>query len=125
MVVNNFFIFSAARRKKTLAAESDDGLQNENLDAKINEAAVNKNYRQAIRYMYLKTLKVLSENNSITLHAKSTNQDYIRQMQKHHRLAQFRQLTRIYEYVWYGEFHPTEAQYEIISTNFNTFNQGS
>jgi hypothetical protein len=123
MVVNNFFIFSGGRKKKNAGEESGDELQNENIDERINEAVNEKNYRHAIRYMYLKTLKLLSENNIITLHAKSTNQDYIRQMYKHSNLAQFRQLTRIYEYVWYGEFDPTETQFEIISTSFKRFNQ--
>jgi len=122
MVVNNFFIFSGGRRKKNADEQLDDDLANENLDEKINDAVASKNYRHAIRYMYLKTLKLLSENNFITLHAKSTNQDYIRQMYKHDNLAQFRNLTRIYEYVWYGEFDPSETQFEIISTNFNSFN---
>jgi hypothetical protein len=122
MVVNNFFIFSGARRKKKTGEESDDTITNENLDDKIKDAISNKNYRHAIRYMYLKTLKLLSDNNIITLNAKSTNQDYIRQMYKHNNLAQFRHLTRIYEYVWYGEFDPSEAQFEIITTNFNRFN---
>ena len=124
MVVNNFFIFSRARRRKNDGGdESGDAVANENLDERINEAVSNKNYRNAIRYMYLKTLKVLSDNDIITLHAKSTNQDYIRQMYNHENVAQFRHLTRIYEYVWYGEFNPTEAQFDIISTNFNRFNQ--
>ena len=121
MVVNNFFIFSGGRRKKKGDEEADDELTNVNLDEKINEAVASKNYRHAIRFMYLKTLKLLSDNNIITLHAKSTNQDYIRQMYKHDSLAQFRHLTRIYEYVWYGEFHPSDAQFDIISTNFNRF----
>lgn len=125
MVVNNFFIFSGGRRRKNAGEASGDALQNENIDERINEAVSEKNYRHAIRYMYLKTLKLLSENNIITLHAKSTNQDYIRQMYKHNNLAQFRQLTRIYEYVWYGEFDPTETQFEIISTSFNRFNHGN
>ena len=125
MVVNNFFIFSGRRKKKNAGEESGDELQNENIDERISEAVKDRNYRQAIRYMYLKTLKLLSDNNIITLHAKSTNQDYIRQMYKHDILPQFRQLTRIYEYVWYGEFDPTEAQFEMISTSFNRFNHGN
>ena len=125
MVVNNFFIFSRARRSRHSGDASDNESIHENLDEKIKEAIDNRNYRQAIRYMYLKTLKVLSDNNVITLHAKSTNQDYIRQMYKHDNLGQFRQLTRIYEYVWYGEFDPTETQFEIIRTNFNRFNQNN
>ena len=125
MVVNNFFIFSRGRKSRLAGDASDDKSMHENLDEKIKEAIDNNNYRQAIRYMYLKTLKVLSDDNVITLHAKSTNQDYIRQMYKHDHLGQFRQLTRIYEYVWYGEFDPTETQFEIIRTNFNRFNQNN
>lgn len=125
MVVNNFFIFSRGRRNKIAGNASDNESINENLDEKIKQAIDNRNYRHAIRFMYLNTLKVLSDNNLITLHAKSTNQDYIRQMYKHNNLGQFRQLTRIYEYVWYGEFDPTETQFGIIKTNFNRFNQNS
>ena len=124
MVVNNFFIFSGGRRRNA-DEESGDALVNENLDEKINEAVTDKNYRQAIRFMYLKTLKLLNDNHVITLHARSTNQDYIRQMYKHDALPQFRQLTHIYEYVWYGDFDPTEAQFEIISANFNRFNRNN
>ena len=125
MVVNNFFILSRGRRKKKNEDGSEEDTATINLDENISEAISQGNYRHAIRFMYLKTLRVLSDNNLITLHAKSTNQDYIRQMYKHNNLSQFRQLTRIYEYVWYGEFDPTESQFEMIRTNFNRFNQNS
>lgn len=125
MVVNNFFIFSRGRRNKKANDRTDGDAMNENLDQLISDAVTAGNYRHAIRYMYLRTLKLLSENKVITLHAKSTNQDYIRQMYKHNSLSQFRHLTRIYEYVWYGEFDPTATQFDIIQTNFNKFNHNS
>jgi len=125
MVVNNFFILSRAKKTRNAKGETVEVSVNENLDQKINEAINSKSYRLAIRYMYLKTLKVLSDNNLITLHAKSTNQDYVRQLYNYDNLGQFRQLTRIYEYVWYGEFDPTEIQFDIVKTNFNRFNQNS
>lgn len=124
MVANNFFLI--ARRRRNAVRQADDSeLSPENLDERILEETRNGNYRQAVRYMYLKTLKILSEYNFITLHAKSTNQDYIRQMYKHNSAGQFRQLTRIYEYVWYGEFDPSESQFDMIRTNFNQFNPRS
>ena len=125
MVVNNFFIFSRGRKNKKVNDHADGDAINENLDQLISDAIAAGNYRHAIRYMYLRTLKLLSENKVITLHAKSTNQDYIRQMYKHNSLSQFRHLTRIYEYVWYGEFDPTATQFDIIQTNFNKFNHNS
>ncbi|MBL7698651.1 MAG: DUF4129 domain-containing protein [Chitinophagaceae bacterium] len=125
MVANNFFLVSRKKRGTSTAHGGDEDLTPENLDERILEETRNKNYRQAVRYMYLKTLKLLSEYNVITLHAKSTNQDYIRQMYNHSGLVKFRQLTRIYEYVWYGEFNPNESQFDVIRSNFNQFNPRS
>jgi len=121
-VVNNFFVFSTARKKKPKDTDNGEVLLTGDLDTKIVMATNEGRYRHAIRFMYLKTLKVLSENNFITLHARSTNQDYIRQMYKHDKLSQFRRLTRIYEYVWYGEFNPDENQFQAIKIHFNDFN---
>lgn len=122
VVANNFFVPSKRRRKRSGAEAGAEADEWENLDAKVDEAIIAGNYRGAVRYMYLKTLKFLSENDLITLHSKSTNQEYVQQMYKHSDGVQFRQLTRIYEYVWYGEFIPTETQFEKIRTNFNHFN---
>jgi hypothetical protein len=121
MVVNDFFIFTRSRSKKKTKEEPDDELMSDNIEGKINRAVENKEYRLAIRYMYIKTLQLLHEKNKIKLHARSTNQDYVRQMQKHSGISQFRLLTRIYEYVWYGEFHPSDQQFDVIQTNFNQF----
>lgn len=122
VIANNFFVSSKRRRNRSGAEAGAEADEWENLDAKINEAIVAGNYRGAVRFMYLKTLKALSENNLITLHAKTTNHEYVQQMYQHSEGVRFRQLTRIYEYVWYGEFIPTETQFEKIKTNFNQFN---
>lgn len=121
MVVNDFFMFSRTHKKKKAKQEEDDELLTDNIDEKISNAIENKEYRLAIRFLYLKTLQLLHESNSIKLHAKSTNQDYIRQMQQHSGISQFRLLTHIYEYVWYGEFHPSDIQFDAIRTNFDQF----
>lgn len=125
VIANNFFIFSKKRRSRKRGEAESDVDEWENIDGKVNEAIAAGNYRTAVRYMYLKTLKVLSENNLIVLHAKSTNHEYVQQMYQHPEGAQFRQLTRIYEYVWYGEFIPNDSQFEKIRTNFNQFNPHS
>ncbi len=62
---------------------------NPTLDEKIRESAANNEYRMAIRYLYLKTLRVLNERNAIKLHAKSTNNDYLQQMRTSSRYNEF------------------------------------
>jgi Domain of unknown function (DUF4129) len=123
MVVNDFFMFAGSSKKKKEEAGDVHDARTDNLDDQLSKAVSNKEYRQAVRILYLKTLHLLHEKNRIKLHAKSTNHDYLVQM-KHHRAAgEFTSLTRIYEYVWYGEYQPGEDQYEIISSSFHQFNK--
>ena len=122
MVVNNLFAPSRKRLKK----DTDDPGENdlpENVDERIAAAIAAGEYRLAIRYYYLKTLSLLSEKNKIKLHAKSTNHDYLQQMQGRSDGREFRALTGIYEYVWYGQFQPDAMQFETISREFNQFNE--
>lgn len=120
-VVNNFFVFSRSGKKKNKQGGSDEDLSEIDLDEKIRESVASNEYRMAIRYLYLKTLRVLNEKNAIKLHAKATNNDYLQQMRSSSRYNEFALLTRIYEYVWYGEFQPGNQQFEKIHTNFNQF----
>ncbi len=50
----------------------DEELSEVDLDEKIRESVANNEYRMAIRFLYLKTLKVLNGKNAIKLHAKAT-----------------------------------------------------
>jgi len=120
-VVNNFFVFSRSKRKRNKQGDGEEELIETDLDEKIRESVASNEYRMAIRYLYLKTLKVLNENNSIKLHAKATNNDYLQQMRGSAKYNDFALLTRVYEYVWYGEFQPAVQQFEKIHANFKHF----
>ena len=121
MVVNDFFIFSRPGKKKMSGSGSDELIMDDDLEQKIREAISQGHYRNATRLLYLKTLQELNEKGFIRLHAKLTNREYVSQMDKHKHGSEFRKLTRIYEFVWYGEFQPSEYQFEIIQNNFNNF----
>jgi hypothetical protein len=122
MVVNNFFFFSKRRQSKKRADEAEDEDVNaENIEQKLNEAIAGGDYRLAIRYLYLKTLYLLNERKLISLQSRATNHDYLLQMQKQSAGKQFRHLTQVYEYVWYGEYRPSDSQFTTIETNFKHF----
>jgi hypothetical protein len=123
MVVNDFFIFSRSGKKKITGSDEEENYTADDLEMKIREAIANNHYRTAIRFMYLKTLRHLDERGLIQLHAKSTNREYIQQMDKHAQANEFRKLTRIYEFVWYGEFQPSASQFDIIRNHFKSFMQ--
>lgn len=120
-VVNNFFVFSRTKRNKKKEEGEDGEIVPLDIDEKIRDAIGKGQYRMAVRYLYLKTLAVLGEKNHIKLHAKSTNNDYLIQMRQSPVFGEFAALTRVYEYVWYGEFMPGQQQFEKIHNNFNQF----
>ncbi len=79
----------------TLLAESD-------LDSLLKQALSEENYRQAIRLNYLKILKKLMDKQLIHWRAEKTNSDYINELPLGQLKLQFGQLTRSYNYIWYG-----------------------
>ncbi|MEP7256924.1 MAG: DUF4129 domain-containing protein [Flavitalea sp.] len=121
LVVNNLFIFSRSSRKKaSISAEEEEALSDD-LDEKISRAIGDQEFRAAVRYLYLKTLKVLNDKNLIRFHSEATNRDYLQQMRQSPGFKEFSFLTEAYEYVWYGEFEPSPLQFEMIRENFNYF----
>jgi len=121
MVVNNFFVFSRSAKKKQSDSIEEEEVIPWNLEEQLSKALEEKAYRPATRLMYLQILQTLQNKNRIMLHARATNQDYIRQMHHTPGSREFRELTGIYEYVWYGEFQPDQKQFEIIEDHFKKF----
>jgi hypothetical protein len=121
IVVNKLFLFYSAKKAKT--AETDEGVDitDDNLDDKIQKAVAAKEHRLAVRFMYLKALQLLNDKQWIRYHADGTNHEYVSQMSGHRLANDFGFLTRIYDYMWYGEFTVTEEQFEIVYKNFSHF----
>lgn len=85
--------------------------------------AENKNeFNLATRYLYLKTLKNLSDKGFINFTNEKTNKDYINEMHPAFR-EEFRNLTRDYEYIWYGKFSIDKKGFQKIKEDFSFFNK--
>ena len=102
---------------------SDDAqiIQNEDLDSLIKKALANNDYRLAVRYNYLKVLKSLMDNSLIEWHPEKTNRDYVRELNTSDLGLKFRNLTFVYDYIWYGNFAPNQSEYTDIQSDFNSF----
>ena len=122
IISNNLFLFSARNKKiKDESVEEEIHLEEATLDERIAKLIAERNYRPAIRYLYIKVLQHLNEKGLISYHAQATNYDYIRQMSNHKLAQEFRFLTQVYEYVWYGEFNLTDEQFTIAHNRFSHF----
>lgn len=88
------------------------------------ENAINSgNYRLAVRLLYLKTLKHLTDRNLINWQPEKTNQTYVAELNNELYKTEFAGLTLQFEYIWYGDFYIDKASFEPINESFNQFNK--
>ena len=99
--------------------ELNDDIEKINIIDLIDKAKSEKNWQLAIRYYYLNLLKELSNNNIIEWKINKTNHNYINELRKSEFYEDFKDLSTIYNYVWYGDFVINEAGFIEISVKFD------
>ncbi len=89
----------------------------------IKDAITNGNYRNAVRYLYLNSLKKLSASGKIDWDFQKTNGDYYRELKDTALKDQFKKVSYLYDYIWYGEFPIDEAAFQKAQTEFDRLNK--
>jgi hypothetical protein len=89
-----------------------------NYQKEIDKAIRAGNNRLAVRLMFLRLLKLLSDRNVIQYKQDRTNFDYLMQMHNTVWYKPFFRLARNYEYVWYGKFDIDNNQFDNIRSEF-------
>ncbi|GAA4330780.1 hypothetical protein GCM10023149_36200 [Mucilaginibacter gynuensis] len=103
--------------------ETLENIHEIDFDAEIELAVTQGNYRLAVRLLYLKCLKQLSDKNLIDWQIDKTNTAYFYELQDADKQQAFGSLTRRFEYVWYGNFIIDEPAYKDINVLFQQFKQ--
>lgn len=99
-------------------ANLDEYIHETDLDRFLREALIASNWPLAVRLYFLQTIKQLSEKEAIVWSKEKTNRDYLREMRSHRLGTQFRDATRQYERVWYGNQPLTAAEFERLEPEF-------
>ncbi len=115
------FVRNRKRAELDYKTENED-IRKLNVDNIIKEAIINKNFKRAVRYLYLKLLKELDKRELILWKINKTNRDYANELAKRNLKKEFKELSLYYEYVWYGDFEISETGFENIHKRFK--NQG-
>ena len=117
---NKISIFS-----RDAASSADDESENEQEDIfhlsynkLIQKAEKEQEYRTAIRLMFLQTLKLLSDTNTIHYQPDYTNLHYLQQLNQSKYYNDFSKVSRSYEYAWYGKFDISQERYAAIKNDF-------
>jgi hypothetical protein len=102
--------------------ESMENIHEINFSEEIDKAVRNGNYRLAVRLLYLRSLKLLSDQELINWQPEKTNQTYIEELADLERKQQFKVLTLQFEYIWYGDFAIDKEGFTGIKGDFERFN---
>jgi hypothetical protein len=86
-------------------SEDEEIIQNKDIKILIAKALEDDNFRLAIRYHYLFILQQLESKNLIKWELQKTNRDYERELQDKMLKKHFKDITYLYDFVWYGDFN--------------------
>ncbi len=115
------FLFARANRQvnadATIKAEED--ISSANWELLIQQAAAANDIRLVVRYSYMRLLQILQKRNLIQYHTGKTNYEYYQELSNTVYKLPFRQLSRQYEYAWYGGYPLSDAAYEDYIALFN------
>lgn len=100
--------------------ELTETIHGRDFDEEIKQALQATNYRLAIRLLYLKTLKQLSDKELIDWTPNRTNRSYVTDLTEKLQ-KEFGKLTGYFEYAWYGNAHLQQNDYEEIKGEFDQF----
>ena len=103
----------------------EDNIHESDLERFIREALADKNYTLAIRGYYLAIIKELSLSKKIKWKRDKTNKDYLKEMRQSNLFQLFREVTRIFEKVWYGEGVLEEKDYLVFKPKFERLVQAA
>ncbi len=113
-----------ARKSRHQALFSPEDIAGTDFDALVQQSVAARNYREAVRFLYLKLLQQLQEQELIKWRADRTNQDYLGQLQGSGLEANFKEVTWYFDRVVYGHFTVEEKQYQAALARFGQFGAG-
>lgn len=103
-------LFFSPKKKRPAPDEAVEHIENIDFDRLIAVSLERRDYRTAVRLLYNKALKELSARGLIQWKIDRTNNDYLSELAASPLRREFTELTRIFEYIWYGNFElPADA----------------
>ena len=103
-----------------------EDIESVDLDALLEAALHGRRFRDAARYQYLRALQALTEQGLIDWDKHKTNRDYLAEVRRADRPnlnAPFADITRLFEWIWYGEFPVDEQRFSLVRARFDLFSE--
>ena len=115
-------IFNREPKQVTLPyTESLENIHEITFDEQIEKVLAARNYKLAVRLLYLRSLKQLNDAGYIQWKIDKTNTEYLNELANSDYKQSFWVLTRQFEYVWYGDFPVDGQSFQSINDRFHDF----
>lgn len=119
---NTSGLLYGSRKKIVINSEEiEENIHEVNLEKLLNESIAAKNYRRAVRYLFLGTLKKLTDKGHILWMPSKTNRTYLRELHGTPLAQPMAGLVLLFDYVWYGDFEVDEQSFPALLQQFNEF----
>lgn len=99
--------------------ENKEDINQLDFDDLITSAMDIKQYKLAIRYLFLKSLKLLADKRLIELRINKTNNQYVSEIKNSQIANAFQRAALSFEWTWYGDFPLDEDIMQNSQSDFN------
>lgn len=109
------------RRAARVSGKGDDELKampTSDAQAALRRAEAKNNYRLAVRLHYLLLLREMDRSGLIDARPEKTNRQYVEEARGTPLYDDFRELTTLFDYVWYGEIDLDADRYDTLRRRF-------
>ncbi len=112
--------FTSKNASKKISIDLDNQhIDSVDLDAMLNKAIKDQNFRLAARYLYLKVLQSLNESEVINWTSDKTNHEYLSEISNSSIRSLFSKLTLYYDYTEYGDFDIDASRFEKMKDAYS------
>lgn len=113
------FTFKKTKKNETEILQEGEELAVTNWELLSQQAIKDGDLRLALRYNYMWLLQLLEKRSLIQYRIDKTNYDYYKELSATRHQQPFKELSRQYEYAWYGHIPVSAAALESYMNQFN------
>lgn len=99
----------------------NEELPESDLERYLKIALEKSDFKTAVRILYLMTIQKMNDLELIRWKKDKTNRDYLNEMRQRHDYNEFRELTLMYEVVWYGERGVERFEFDQVRGAFDQY----
>lgn len=120
--ITGLFVFGhKSKAAQIMFKQQHVDIYSDNMEQLLTQAIKNKAYREAVRLLYLLSLRQLDTMELIHWRPWKTNKDYYYELVMTEHKGMFSTLQLSYEYIWYGQFKVEEEKFYEVQAQFEQF----